>query len=106
MMLHCTPPVVGGHRPARLDRADPRQAHSLQTERARRGHATSRRLAGDRRRGAFRELARAFVASLPGIEHFLDNHAPPFIAKVYRPSPNDTAQGGDSPGRVELWYPR
>lgn len=54
----------------------------------------------------FAELARAFVANLPSIEHFLDNHAPPFIAKVYRPKPNETALGGGSPGRVELWYPR
>lgn len=53
----------------------------------------------------FADLARAFLATLPSIEHFLDNHAPPFIAKVYRPSPSDRAQGGDSRGRVELWYP-
>lgn len=54
----------------------------------------------------FAELARAFLVTLPSIEHFLDTQAPPFIAKVYRPSPNDTAQRGDAPGRVELWYPR
>lgn len=54
----------------------------------------------------FAELARAFLATLPSIEHFLANHTPPFIAKIYRPSPSDTAQRGDSPGRVELWYPR
>ncbi len=54
----------------------------------------------------FAELARAFLATLPSIEHFLEKQKPPFIAKVYRPSPNDRAQGGDSPGRVELWYPR
>ena len=54
----------------------------------------------------FAELARAFVATLPSIEHFLDNHAPPFIAKVYRPSRGDTAERADALGRVELWYPR
>jgi hypothetical protein len=54
----------------------------------------------------FAELARAFVASLPAVEHFLDTHAPPFIAKVYRPSHDEVVQRGDSPGRVELWYPR
>ena len=54
----------------------------------------------------FADLARAFVATLPAIEHFLDNQAPPFIAKVYRPSPNERAQRMDAPGRVELWYPK
>lgn len=54
----------------------------------------------------FAELARAFVATLPAIEHFLDSHAPPFIAKVYRPSRGDTAERADALGWVELWYPR
>ncbi|MBI3703558.1 MAG: hypothetical protein HY244_06880 [Rhizobiales bacterium] len=54
----------------------------------------------------FADLARAFLATLPSIEHFLEHQKPPFIAKVYRPSPNDTVQRGESPGRVELWYPR
>jgi hypothetical protein len=54
----------------------------------------------------FSELAHAFLATLPSIERFLDNHAPPFIAKVYRPSPDQTAQRKDSPGQVELWYPK
>lgn len=53
----------------------------------------------------FAELAHAFVATLPRIEHFLARHKPPFIAKVYRPSPADAAQHGAAPGRVELWYP-
>jgi hypothetical protein len=51
----------------------------------------------------FPDLARAFLATLPRIEHFLENQEPPFIAKVYRPSPGDAAR---SPGRIELWYPR
>jgi hypothetical protein len=54
----------------------------------------------------FAELARSFVATLPAIEHFLDNHAPPFIAKVYRPSQAEAAGLQESVGRVELWYPR
>lgn len=54
----------------------------------------------------FADLARAFVATLPTIEHFLDNHTLPFIAKVYRPSRSDTMRHSASPGRVELWYPR
>lgn len=51
-------------------------------------------------------LARAFVATLPRIERFLVAHEPPFIAKVYRPSPSEVARSGDTPGRIELWYPR
>ncbi len=54
----------------------------------------------------FPDLARAFVASLPGIERFLARHKPPFIAKVYRPTPAETTQHSAAPGRVELWYPR
>lgn len=53
----------------------------------------------------FAELARAFVATLPRIEQFLAGHKPPFIAKVYRPSPGEIARNAASPGRVELWYP-
>lgn len=41
------------------------------------------------------DLARNFVAALPQVNKFLAGHAPPFIAKVYRPA-----------GRVELWFPR
>jgi hypothetical protein len=54
----------------------------------------------------FAELARAFVATLPSVEHFLAGHKPPFIAKVYRPSPTDLRQRGTAPGRIELWYPK
>jgi hypothetical protein len=54
----------------------------------------------------FAELARAFVTNLSRIEDFLVRHKPPFIAKVYRPSPADITQRGGSPGRVELWYPQ
>jgi hypothetical protein len=54
----------------------------------------------------FADLARAFLATLPSVEHFLDRHAPPFIAKVYRPSPGEAGRRGATPGRVELWYPR
>jgi hypothetical protein len=54
----------------------------------------------------FPELARAFVTTLPRIERFLVSHAPPFIAKVYRPPPGDTTGNAASPGRIELWYPQ
>jgi hypothetical protein len=53
----------------------------------------------------FPELARAFVGSLPRIEHFLDRHKSPFIAKFYRPSPADVVRQRPKSGRVELWYP-
>jgi PIN domain-containing protein len=51
------------------------------------------------------DLAQAFLATLPRIEHFLAQHNPPFIAKVYRPSPAETAKESTAPGRIELWYP-
>jgi len=49
-------------------------------------------------------LGHAFVTTLPAIEIFLHTHKPPLIAKVYRPSPAETAQRSAAPGRVELWY--
>ena len=49
-------------------------------------------------------LAHAFVMTRPRIEHFLERHAPPFIAKVYRPSPKEAAERAKAPGRIELWY--
>jgi PIN like domain len=54
----------------------------------------------------YADLARAFVNTYPRIEAFLRGHVPPFIAKVYRPTPADTARRSDAPGRIELWYPR
>lgn len=53
----------------------------------------------------FPELARAFVDTLPRIEAFLSRRTPPFIAKVYRPSPSE-ARRGEAAGRVELWHPK
>jgi PIN like domain len=53
----------------------------------------------------FPELARAFVATVPAVERFLVRHKPPFIAKVYRPSPAEMSRRSDPPGHVELWYP-
>ena len=41
------------------------------------------------------ELAQNFVNSMPRIEAFLDEHDPPYIAKVYR-----------APAAVSLWYPK
>jgi len=52
------------------------------------------------------ELAKHFVATLPKIEAFLDKHEPPFIAKVYRPSPAELARNPSAHGEVTLWYPK
>jgi hypothetical protein len=52
------------------------------------------------------DLARAFVATLPRTERFVSDHQPPFIGKVFRPSPADVKENPMAPGRVELWYPR
>lgn len=53
----------------------------------------------------FPDLAHSFVATIPRIEQFLASHRAPFIAKVYRPSPDRTAPSSTAPGRIELWYP-
>lgn len=53
----------------------------------------------------FAELAQAFVATTPRILSFLTRHEPPYIAKVYRPSPADLANDPAALGRVELWHP-
>ncbi|MFZ3358407.1 MAG: hypothetical protein WA652_00090 [Xanthobacteraceae bacterium] len=50
------------------------------------------------------DLAEAFINTHTVIEHFLGRHKPPFIAKVYRPSPAETTRRSAAPGRVELWY--
>jgi PIN domain-containing protein len=51
------------------------------------------------------ELARSFVATLSRIEAFLEDHAPPLIAKVYRAIPSREVLDFPPPGRIELWYP-
>jgi hypothetical protein len=53
----------------------------------------------------FPDLANNFVNSRPVIEHFLCGRKPPFIAKVYRPSPSTIAERPTAPGHIELWYP-
>jgi PIN like domain len=54
----------------------------------------------------YRELARAFLTTLPRVQQFLGRHKPPFIAKVYRPSLPETARRSVGAGRIELWFPR
>ena len=54
----------------------------------------------------FSELAENFVRTLAKIEAFLDRHAPPYIAKVYRPGAVSGAKGKALGGSIELWYPK
>lgn len=53
----------------------------------------------------YAELAQAFVATRERILHFIDQHEPPYIAKVYRPAPSDVAKNPAARGRIELWHP-
>jgi hypothetical protein len=53
----------------------------------------------------YADLARSFVATYAKITRFLESHAPPLIAKVYRASPQELRESPNAPGRVELWYP-
>ena len=53
----------------------------------------------------FPDLARSFITSQQVAQNFLNAHQPPFIAKVYRPTPAELARNPAAVGRVELWYP-
>jgi hypothetical protein len=48
------------------------------------------------------ELAVNLVQTMPKVLDLLVDHAPPFVAKIYRPSPVSQVRAG-KPGRVELW---
>ena len=54
----------------------------------------------------FSQLATAFVKTAPRIIDFLKHQSPPFIAKVYRPSPAELQKDSNAQGRIELWYER
>ena len=49
------------------------------------------------------ELARSFVLTVPRIVAFVERHDRPFIAKVYRPRPEELAHNPLAPGSVSLW---
>ena len=49
------------------------------------------------------KLAEHFVARVPKITRFLRKHHPPFIAKIYMPSPSQKHQKRRKTGRVEMW---
>lgn len=55
---------------------------------------------------SFANLARNFVATAPAVFEFLDAHAAPLIAKVYRPIPSELAKNTNTSGSVLLWYPK
>ncbi|HEX9693316.1 MAG TPA: hypothetical protein VGA22_14580 [Gemmatimonadales bacterium] len=57
-------------------------------------------------RAPYPDLARSFVATIPRVERFVSDHQPPFIGKVFRPSPAELRANAAALGRVELWYPR
>ena len=57
-------------------------------------------------KASFPALAQNFVRTLPRIEVFLDAQKPPFIAKVYRPSPTELVRNSDAPGSISPWYPQ
>jgi len=54
----------------------------------------------------FHMLADNFVRTLPKIEAFLDDHTPPFVAKIYRPNASDLAKDAAKLGTITLWYPK
>jgi hypothetical protein len=49
------------------------------------------------------ELAVNFVNTLSKIEEFLQQHTPPYIAKVHRPSPGHGGRQGAAAGRIAMW---
>lgn len=51
-------------------------------------------------------LAEHFVRTFPKISAFLAVHKPPFIAKVYRPTPSVLVRNPDASGDISLWYPQ
>lgn len=51
------------------------------------------------------QLARAFVATQGRILRFVEQHVPPYIAKVYRAPATESSTDSVLPGRVELWHP-
>ncbi|MHB0970952.1 MAG: PIN-like domain-containing protein [Thermoanaerobaculia bacterium] len=52
----------------------------------------------------FPELAQNFVNTIDRIEAFVSGSQPPYIAKIYRPSPTDLLKNPSSPGSIVLWH--
>lgn len=51
----------------------------------------------------FKELALNFINTHAKTLKFIQNNQRPFIAKIYRPSPEELKQNSQKPGRVTLW---
>lgn len=51
------------------------------------------------------QLAHAFVATQGRILRFVEEHRPPYIAKIYRASATAVSADPVAPGHVEHWYP-
>lgn len=51
------------------------------------------------------QLADNFVYSLSRVEAFIARHDPPFIAKLYRPSPSELLRNPQQSGTISLWFP-
>lgn len=54
----------------------------------------------------YAELARNLLATQARIFGFIQQHKPPYIAKVYRHAAARRAHESMAPGRIELWYPQ
>jgi hypothetical protein len=82
------------------------ERHPLQGQRAGCRPAAPRGDAGGGGSRAVPELAEHFVRTIARIEAFVDGRSPPYIAKVYRPTPKELGLRADAPGSVSLWYPK
>ena len=51
----------------------------------------------------FPQLAENFIATLPKIKRFVEQHPRPFIAKIYRPDEKARVLQQNQSGRVEIW---
>ena len=52
------------------------------------------------------QLARSFVRTAARVEAFAAGRKPPYIAKVYRPTPHEVLNDPDAPGTVSRWFPK
>ncbi len=51
------------------------------------------------------QLAENFVTSQSRIEAFIERHEPPYIAKLYRPSPAELSRNPSQSGTIKMWFP-
>lgn len=54
-------------------------------------------------KATFPDLANNLVTCLHKIEQFLKTHPPPFIARIYLPTPEQRLRGSRKSGEVKLW---